>query len=88
MGQVIQMEAFRKRKVDSASALKWQMTIDPLLDVRLKISNLWRQAEELDRSVRTLPSVQIREQAVIRAMELRQEAYKLADANGIEIKRS
>lgn len=87
MGEVVQMDAFRKRRVDSASALKWEMSLDPLLDVRLQIGNLWRQAVELDRSVHSLPSVQQREQAVIRAMEFRQEAYKLADKHGLEIQK-
>lgn len=87
MGEVVQMDAFRRRRVDSASALKWEMNLDPLIDVRLQISNLWRQAVELDSSVRSLPTVQQREQAVIRAMEFRQEAYKLADKHGLEIKK-
>jgi hypothetical protein len=85
MGQVIQMEAFRKRRDADPSTLK--LHFDSLFEVRLRISNLWQQAAELDMSVRSLPHVYQREQAVIRAMQLREEAYKLAKDNGLVIER-
>lgn len=91
MGEVVRMEDWRNRKSKQDPLGRGKKYIyKPVLGQEVivgHIANLLTQSQEATRSINGLRTVQEREQAAIKGMELIMEADSYAKANGFMIER-
>jgi hypothetical protein len=96
MGEVVRMEDWRKRKPKQDPLGRGKAFIynpkkeDPDEDktaIVEQIAIYLTESVEADRSIRSLPTVIQREQAAIKALELRMKASKYAKEHGFRIER-
>lgn len=95
MGDVVRMTDWKNRKakpgpLGRGKTYKYDLDKKHLSQTEVieQIGILLAKSIEYEQSVPYLPSVHDREQAVIRGMELREEANRYAQLNGLKIERS
>lgn len=91
MGDVVRMEDWRKRKPKQDQLGRGKTYIyNPDKDktaIVEQIAIYLTESIEADRSIRSLPTVIEREQAAIKALDLRMKASNYAKEHGFEIER-